>query len=623
MEPTINQILQQAINNHQEGRLEEAEKLYLKILKIQPTHPDANNNMGVLLQGFGRFDEAEESFNKAIELKPDYVDAYNNRGVILNELNKLEEAEKSYRKAIELKEDYMEAYYNLGITLQNLDRLDEAEECYKKAIKLKPDYANCYYNLGNLYNTLEKYEEAEISYKKVIQFKPNHAGAHNNLGTIFQKLDRLEEAEKSYKKTIELATDYIDAYKNLAAISIELKKFKEAEKIYKKIIELKPDRDDAYNDLGVVFNKINKPEEAEKNFKKAIELKPNHIEAYYNLGITLQQLGRLDEAEVSCKKAIELKPDYAEAHNNLGNILKDNHRLEEAEVSLKRTIELKPNHEIAHFNLGMIFIMQRQHKNSIEHFKLSNFGMSKSFLLDSLYQLDQQSNFYNHLDYLINRGDNNALIGSLISRSNIKYKINKPNPFCNEPLNYILKTDLSKVCDFKNTFAKSIKDFLKQGNFSSRHQTLLTNGAQTNGNIFNQAGSVAKEMQDIVCSEIEKYRAHFKDSEEGFLKNWPKNYTIKGWIISMKNGGNLTSHMHENGWLSGSVYINVPPKVKVDSGNLVVGLDDQRQDSVKNTKSINVVTGSLCLFPSSLHHYTIPFEGEEERIVLAFDVLPD
>ena len=40
-------------------------------------------------------------------------------------------------------------------------------------------------------------------------------------------------------------------------------------------------------------------------------------------------------------------------------------------------------------------------------------------------------------------------------------------------------------------------------------------------------------------------------------------------------------------------------------------------------KIIDVVTGSLCLFPSSLYHYTIPFEVEEERIVLAFDVMPN
>jgi hypothetical protein len=34
----------------------------------------------------------------------------------------------------------------------------------------------------------------------------------------------------------------------------------------------------------------------------------------------------------------------------------------------------------------------------------------------------------------------------------------------------------------------------------------------------------------------------------------------------------------------------------------------------------NVVTRSLVLFPASLTHYMIPFEAEEERIVLAFDV---
>ena len=110
MEPTINQILQQAINNHQEGRLEEAEKLYLKILKIQPTHPDANNNMGVLLQGFGRFDEAEESFNKAIELKPDYVDAYNNLGMMMHKLEKYEAAEANYKKILEFKPDFIKLY---------------------------------------------------------------------------------------------------------------------------------------------------------------------------------------------------------------------------------------------------------------------------------------------------------------------------------------------------------------------------------------------------------------------------------------------------------------------------------------------------------------------------------
>jgi hypothetical protein len=96
----------------------------------------------------------------------------------------------------------------------------------------------------------------------------------------------------------------------------------------------------------------------------------------------------------------------------------------------------------------------------------------------------------------------------------------------------------------------------------------------------------------------------------------------------MKSGGKLKPHMHEYGWLSGSIYINVPEKKTIDSGNLVVCIDDTDK---ADKKSIDVVTGSLCLFPASLLHYTIPFksgelgnsfESDEERIVLAFDVKP-
>ena len=93
----------------------------------------------------------------------------------------------------------------------------------------------------------------------------------------------------------------------------------------------------------------------------------------------------------------------------------------------------------------------------------------------------------------------------------------------------------------------------------------------------------------------------------------------------MKSGGKLDPHMHEYGWLSGSIYINVPPKLETDSGNLVVCIDDQvsESDNINPKKTMDVVTGSLCFFPSSLYHYTIPFESKEERIVLAFDVRPD
>ena len=169
----------------------------------------------------------------------------------------------------------------------------------------------------------------------------------------------------------------------------------------------------------------------------------------------------------------------------------------------------------------------------------------------------------------------------------------------------------------KPSLFKTIKDVLDNDltSFKSK-QLLLTKGNQTAGNIFSQVDFATDEIQKIIRLEIDKYRTHFKDSEEGFLKNWPSNYDLNGWLVNMKSGGNLSPHMHENGWVSGSVYINVPPKLKADSGNLVVSIEDEQSNLEENKKSIDVVTGSLCLFPSSLHHYTIPFESNEERIVL-------
>jgi tetratricopeptide (TPR) repeat protein len=278
------------------------------------------------------------------------------------------------------------------------------------------------------------------------------------------------------------------------------------------------------------------------------------------LGITLQELGRLDEAEESYRKAIALKPEDFKTHKRL---------------------------------------------------------------LMCLFQQDKKSVFFDELDYLINQDKANAVIGSLACRSALKYGLEKPNLFCTKPLNYVLHNDLNTRYDFEKTFVKKAKSILNENRILNRRQSLLVNGNQTLGNIFDIKNDDTNEIQNIIRAEVEKYRAKFKKSEEGLIKKMPTEYSLYGWLISMKSGGELKPHIHENGWLSGSIYINVPRKLKVDSGNLVVALgedNDATDTRINEKKTINVVTGSMVLFPASLTHYTIPFESEEERIVLAFDV---
>jgi len=244
-----------------------------------------------------------------------------------------------------------------------------------------------------------------------------------------------------------------------------------------------------------------------------------------------------------------------------------------------------------------------------------------NMVLKTMYDRNLESELKNQLDKMINRGENNSNVGSFVSRCNFRYKHDRQNPFCNEPLKYVYEIDLNHQYQLLEDFTKPITDFLKNNISAPKQQGLISNGYQTDGNLFEDETIDTNAIQKIIHLEVKKYRENFKNSEEGFLKNWPEEYTLNGWLISMKSGGKLKPHMHEYGWLSGSIYINVPQRkhIEDESGNLVVCIDDK--DEI-NKKSIDVMTGSLCLFPASLLHYTIPFESDEDRIVLAFDVKP-
>ena len=70
MELQIGQALKKAVDAHKAGRLHDADRLYTAILKVEPRHPDANHNMGVLAVGIGKLHEALPFFNTALEVCP-------------------------------------------------------------------------------------------------------------------------------------------------------------------------------------------------------------------------------------------------------------------------------------------------------------------------------------------------------------------------------------------------------------------------------------------------------------------------------------------------------------------------------------------------------------------------
>ena len=522
-------------------------------------------------------------------------------------------------------------------------KIQEADHLYTSILKAQPNHPDANHNMGVMAAGVGKTQEALPFFKAALEANPSVGQFWLSYIDTLIKLDQIVDAKSvldqakikgvqgkafdELKKRLNSSNEvHIDPSQDQLKSLIYLYQqgqFQQTLDNAKQLLSQFPNSFVLYNLCGAANAGLGRFEAAIDSLKQALKVSPGYADTYNNMGNILKDKGDLEAAIDSFKQALHLKPEYAEAYNNLAVALKANGDIDAAIDNYKKAIQIKPDYPEAHFNLGLLLLENSLYDKAAEQFKFS-YENSQCYLLKCLFLQNKKALFFEQLDYLISQDKIHPIIGSLGCRSSIKYGVERPNLFCKDPLNYVVKTDLIDQYDFEKIFAKSAKTILNEGKIPDQIQSLLTNGHQTFGNVFSLLPDLTSDMEKVIRLEVDKYQTKFKDSKEGFITSWPNDYSLNGWVVSMKNGGQLKPHMHEKGWISGSIYINVPKKSKADSGNLVVCIEGEQLTGEHNDqeKSIDVVTGSLCLFPASLLHYTIPFESPEERIVLAFDVVP-
>ena len=158
---TIDGTFNLAVKNQQENKADIAEDLYNQVLKIDPNHAEAHNNLGTLFNNLREKHKAKSCFEKAIEINPNYADAHHNLGTIFHELREKQKAKECYEKVIAINPNYVHAYHNLISTLIKQSKFKEAELSYQKAIELIPNFNNndIRFNSDNLHK-LSRLEKA-------------------------------------------------------------------------------------------------------------------------------------------------------------------------------------------------------------------------------------------------------------------------------------------------------------------------------------------------------------------------------------------------------------------------------------------------------------------------------
>ena len=206
----IADTLRLAIQEHRANGLEAAEQGYLKVLAIQPKHPEALYGLGMLSQQTGKLQQGEEFLSLAAKEQPNSVKVWFSLGNLYQLQEKLPAAEEAYRQAIALRPDAAPIYNNLGYTLEQLGKWKEAINYYEKALEVQPNCIEAEVNLGNLLYTQARLSPDKRSYYAKLNYK---------LGLSRKKLRDFQNAEIYLKKALELKPDYAEVVRCLDEIS--------------------------------------------------------------------------------------------------------------------------------------------------------------------------------------------------------------------------------------------------------------------------------------------------------------------------------------------------------------------------------------------------------------------
>ena len=428
--------------------------------------------------------------------------------------------------------------------------------------------ARVFNTLGRAMNNLGNLPDAERAFQDAIRHDANLAEAHHNLGHVLRKSGRMDEAIASFRQSVTLDPAYSRGHHNLGLTYMAVDRPELAVSHLEQAVAQQPEDSRYRTHLGVVNHKLKEFSAAIEAYGQAIDLDATNVEAHTNLAITLHETGDLDGAETHYRGALELRPGDPKIHDDLANLLLLRGRTEAALEVCDHCLQLMPGYCGALATRAV-----------------------------ALYELgrDDEANRLVDFDRLLARRE-----------------IESPAAF-------------ESLTDFNKALADHVSNHPTLKFEPVGHATRC--GRQTGDLLRHEKGPVAF-LEEVFNKEVARYvDEHPASPDHQFLTRPPENWALTPWAVVMQSQGHQLPHIHPAAWLSGVYYVSLPELIGRNdddrAGWIEFGMppDDIRGRVTPPLKYLQPREGLLLLFPSYFYHRTEPFDSDQPRISIAFDVL--
>lgn len=587
-----NDIINNVYNLLSESKISDLENYSLMLIDKYPNWDFSYNALAISLKESGNYIDAAKYFSKAISISSTPSNN-NNLGSLYKDSGEINKAEIIFLDILKSDKNFYQAYYNLASIYYDLGEHDKAEIFFKDTLKIENSYFPALLGLANLFREKKNFSEALTYYDDALRINPNFHSTYNERAILFSKNDNYLDAINDISKSLTLNPLDPLTYSIRATINLRENLFDNALSDYNKCLNLNINYKKANHGIGLVYKSKGLISKAISFFEKELLLYPEDDESLFMIGDSYIMIGDFNKAIYYLEKALEIDPENKDYNTILA-------------------VQKKVSGE---------------YDKAAKLFKKGGLDNWRENELSCLYLLNKNlDEFYSKLEQYSLVSKNSPLISSIYSHANYNFDYPNNYNFCKRPMDLIYKKNLNEIVNYDNKFIEELINDINKMDSDKVGQLLLVNGEQSAGNIFLDSVKSFKMLHDILSDQLSQYKDKYSYLTENYISNWPENSEIRGWYIKMKKGGHLNRHMHEDGWVSGTLYLNMPEGINEDEGMIEFSLfNDQYPMNSKielKTNILNIIKGDIVLFPSSLFHRTIPFNSDDERLCIAFDLKP-
>jgi tetratricopeptide (TPR) repeat protein len=469
-----------------QGKLDEGEKEFREVLRLEPRNPEANYDLGLVLlekkdaaaaipyfqqvhpattpsrinlvKAYLEAGRSAEALRMAQELsaaEKDNVQVHFTLGVLLASENQTHAAQLELEKANALQPQAFEILHNLGgVYLQN-GELARAELMLQRALKLRPDSAETLYLLGRVYTAELKPVDALDELVRAHKLAPENTDVIYALARVSMSQNYYEDAIPLLESGLKIAPQRVDLHAALGESYFMAGKVDKAIEEFNQLIQLDPAAR-SYAFMGLCYRQLGRFDEAIKYFEEGLKKDPHNGACLFNMGYIEERQGNHTVAEHYFQEALRVSPDQADALLELANLRVTQKRYEEAVELLHKFIRVARSPAPGYYKLAMV--ERSLHQNEAAQRDLSVFQTLSKNATTGPYP-------YQHLfDYLDNRANLSGKEKTELDLSELANQIQK-NP--DQPENLYLLAEgylkLGKVDDARKTVAQM--DQLSGGDF--------------------------------------------------------------------------------------------------------------------------------------------------------------